>query len=290
MHLQVPYEFCHCPWLVYIRSSSPKQFRKYSQIQWSIYFLQSLRWWWTLHRSIRWLVPEIHYRRGELEPTRDISQIVSRRDDAANYTVVEEFCAIPIDDVLVGELYVDLATSSAIYVENITETPSNSSKRYNCPLRTMNYELVEVAQQGQWWSQWQQATGKEYCRLDPAGGSILKEITWTIGYSIAFDVGISIEKVIGAMAGIGIGIDRSTSRTCGATCNCMPNLQVCIWEQSLFTWSDTQKQKCTRFANCEGGYTDCGPWSEYQRTNAPYKNADCRSYNYGCSTNEGCNF
>lgn len=214
---------------------------------------------------------------------------LDERDSSDNYTTVESFADLGAGELDVGELYVDLSLQKAIFVKDIIEHESNSTKRYNCPLRTVVYEQYQVARHGTWWSRWEQATGKLYCDNNPDGASLARGIEWTIGYSIAADIGISIGSVIAAMAGIGISIDRSTTNTCQAQCSCQISNPACIWEQSLFTWSDTQKQKCTRFENCDGGYVHCGAWSGYQRTNAPYKKADCRSYNFGCSHGSGCN-
>lgn len=95
------------------------------------------------------------------------------------------------------------------------------------------------------------------------------------------------------MAGAGVAIERSVTKGCSVSCQCSVDghnyQKACVWEQSKLAWLDTQVQSCTRFENCDGGYVTCGAWSKYQRTNTPFKNANCGTdFQYGCSHDGGC--
>ncbi|KAK6204872.1 uncharacterized protein RJT21DRAFT_4280 [Scheffersomyces amazonensis] len=140
-----------------------------------------------------------------------------------------------------------------------------------------------MVQQGSWWTAWELASGWGYCNLDPNPGAAYSfSEQWTIGYSIAVDMGIEIEEIITLGLGLGVSLEKSISKSTSISCPCSGPDPVCVWEQSKMNWSDSQVQTCTRFSNCDGGYVTCGAWSAYQRTNAPYK-SDSKSFNFGCS-------
>ena len=124
------------------------------------------------------------------------------------------------------------------------------------------------------------------------GGGVEKDISWTIGYSINVDMGISIEDVILAMLGVGVSVEKSVTRGCAVSCSCSTANhdfeKACVWEQSRLAWLDTQWQWCYIYSDCNGSTMNCDPWSAYQHTNQPFKDANCGTdYQYGCSHDSG---
>lgn len=188
-----------------------------------------------------------------------------------------------------------LDNNTIVEIVSVTENLSNKSTstgdlsaRANCPSRDIKYKQYQLVRHGTWWSAWERTSGYGYCGRDSGQLNTLDfSVSWTIGYGISIDAGISIAKVVELMLGVGISIEKSISTTQGMSCSCQGNEPTCVWEQSELTWSDTQVQTCERFENCDGGYVSCGAWLKYQRTNAPIKN-DLKAFNFGCSTGSGC--
>lgn len=228
--------------------------------------------------------------------------VLYKRGEASvtpNYTALNDLGIMLVDglhdittyDHLEGDLLYNVSSNILIKIESVSTT-GNYSKRYNCPSRDVRTTQYQVAAHGYWWSAWEQATLTMLCGQG-GGGGISRDILWTIGYGISVDAGIEIDDVVAAMAGIGVSIEESVTRGCLVSCDCSSaNVdydKACVWEQSRLSWSDTQKQLCDIFSDCDGGYKLCGAWGPYQHTNAPFKDAQCGTdYQYGCSHNNGC--
>lgn len=150
-------------------------------------------------------------------------------------------------------------------------TIGDTQARGPCPHNpiTRNWVQTQQAGSGEWWTAWRQVPDT-IMQCDKGSGSTTLEKSWSQGYSISNDIGISIGEVIQLALGAGLSLEVSHGYAILKTCDCDQSLGVaCIWEQHKMGWTDTQRQDCYSFENCEGAILECSPWSAYQHTDAP---------------------